>query len=103
MQLKNIFIHHVHFWLKNKADQQKLIEGLNTLATISHVKQIHVGVAADTHRSVIDRSYDASLLIIFDNQTEHDAYQIDPIHNKFVENYAGPLCEKIVVQDSIDA
>jgi len=103
MQLKNIFTHHVHFWLKNKADLPKFIEGLNTLATISHVKQIHVGVKADTHRDVVDRSYDASLLIIFDNQAAHDAYQIDPIHDKFVENYAGPHCEKVVVQDSVDA
>jgi hypothetical protein len=103
MLLKNIFTHHVHFWLKNKADQAELIEGLNLLATISHVKQIHIGVPADTHRSVVDRSYDASLLIIFDNKAAHDAYQIDPIHHKFVDGYAGPLCEKIVVQDCIDA
>jgi len=103
MLLKNIFIHHVHFWLKNKADHQKLIEGLNSLAAISYVKQIHVGIPADTHRSVVDRSYDASLLIIFDNQAAHDAYQIDPVHDLFVENYAAPLCEKIVVQDCIDA
>jgi len=103
MLLKNIFTHHVHFWLKNKADQQKLIEGLSILADISYVKQIHIGVPADTHRGVVDRSYDASLLIIFEDQAAHDAYQIDPIHHVFVENYAGLLCEKIVVQDSIDA
>jgi len=103
MLLKNIFTHHVHFWLKNKTDHQKLIEGLNSLAAISHIKQIHIGVPADTHRGVVDRSYDASLLIIFENQAAHDAYQMDPVHDLFVENYAGPLCEKIVVQDSVDA
>ncbi len=103
MLLKNSFIHHVHFWLKNKADQQKLIEGLHALAPITHIKQINIGVAADTHRDVVDRSYDASLLIIFDNQAAHDAYQIDPIHETFVENYAKPLCERVVVQDSVDA
>ncbi len=103
MLLKNIFTHHVHFWLKNKADHQKLIEGLYTLTGISYVKQIHIGVPADTHRGVVDRSYDASLLIIFEDKAAHDAYQIDPVHNQFVENYAAPLCEKIVVQDSVDA
>jgi hypothetical protein len=41
--------------------------------------------------------------MLFDNQAEQDAYQIDPIHNLFVENYAKPLCEKIVVQDCVDA
>lgn len=103
MLLQNIFIHHVHFWLKNKADQAKLIEGLHILEPITHIKQIHIGVMADTHRDVVDRTYDASLLIIFDNQAAHDAYQIDPIHLVFVEEYAKPLCEKVVVQDSIDA
>src|SRR4051812_3586494 len=103
MLLKNIFTHHVHFWLKNKADHAKLIEGLRILSDISYIKQIHIGVPADTHRGVVDRSYDASLLIIFEDKAAHDAYQIDPIHDRFVDNYAGPLCEKIVVQDSVDA
>ena len=102
MLLQNIFTHHVHFWLKNKADLPKLIEGLNLLTPITHINQIQIGIPADTHRNVVDRSYDASLLILFDNQAAHDAYQIDPIHQIFVDNYAGPLCEKVVVQDSID-
>ncbi|MDB5030044.1 Dabb family protein [Mucilaginibacter sp.] len=102
MQLKNTFVHHVHFWLKDKADLQKLIEGLNILASISHVRNIHIGIPADTHRSVVERSYDASLLILFDNQAEHDAYQIHPIHDEFVANYAGPLCEKVVVTDAVN-
>jgi hypothetical protein len=103
MLLQNIFTHHVHFWLKNNADLPKLIEGLNSLVPITHIKQIHIGIPADTYRDVVDRSYDASLLIIFDNQAAHDAYQIDPIHEKFVVEYAAPLSEKVVVQDSVDS
>lgn len=102
MQLKNTFVHHVHFWLKDKAALPQLIEGLNILASISHVRQIHIGVKADTHRTVVERSYDASLLILFDTQEAHDAYQVDPIHDKFVAGYAGPLCEKVVVTDAIN-
>jgi hypothetical protein len=103
MLLQNIFVHHVYFWLKDKAELPKLIEGLNSLAAITYIKQIHVGVPASTHRDVVDRSYDASLLIIFDNQDYQDAYQVDAIHENFVENYAKPLCAKIVVKDSVDA
>jgi len=103
MLLKNIFVHHVHFWLKDKADLPKMIEGLHSLVPINHIKQIQVGVPADTHRDVVDRSYDASLLIIFEDKAAQDAYQVDPIHNVFVEKYAKPLCAKIVVQDSVDA
>jgi len=103
MLLSDIFVHHVHFWLNNQAELPKLLEGLQKLAQIKHIKQIHIGVKADTHRDVVDRSYDASLLIIFDNQQAHDAYQVDPIHDDFVANYVKPYVSKVVVQDSIDA
>jgi hypothetical protein len=102
MLLKNTFVHHVHFWLKDKADQPKLIEGLNTLLPITSIRDIHIGVPADTKRDVIDRSYDVSLLILFDGPAEQEAYQVDPTHVFFAENYAKPLCAKVVVQDSIN-
>lgn len=102
MSLKNTFVHHVHFWLKDKADQPKLIEGLNTLLPITSIRDIHIGVPADTNRDVIDRSYDVSLLILFDGPVEQEAYQVDPTHVLFAENYAKPLCAKVVVQDSIN-
>jgi hypothetical protein len=102
MLLKNTFVHHVHFWLKNKADKQQLIDGLETLMPISHIRDIHIGVMADTHRDVVDRSYDVSLLLLFDTPEAQDAYQVDPIHELFVDNYAKPLCSKVVVADSIN-
>ena len=71
MFLKNTFVHHVHFWLKDKADKAKLIEGLYSLAPIESIRSIHIGVPADTNRDVIDRSYDVSLLILFDDQAAH--------------------------------
>lgn len=102
MLLENTFVHHVHFWLKNKEDQPTLIEGLNTLLPIPHIRQIHIGVPADTNRDVIDRSYDVSLLLLFDSPEAQQAYQIDPTHVKFAEEYAKPLCAKVIVQDSIN-
>ncbi len=102
MLIKNTFVHHVHFWLKDKADLKKFIEGVNILAPISHVRDIHIGVPAETYRSVVDRSYDVSLLVFFDNQAEHDAYQVDPVHNEFVAKYIH-LCAKVVVMDAVDA
>ncbi len=102
MLLKNTFVHHVHFWLKNKEDKQQLIAGLNTLIPISHIRDIHIGIPADTNRAVIDRSYDVSLLLLFDSKEAQDAYQDDPTHVIFAEEYAKPLCSKVVVQDSIN-
>ncbi|MGZ3873518.1 MAG: Dabb family protein [Mucilaginibacter sp.] len=102
MLLKNTFVHHVHFWLKDKADKQQLIDGLNTLIPISHIREIHIGVPAETFRGVVDRSYDVSLLLLFDNPEAQEAYQVDPTHVIFAENCAKPLCSKVVVSDSVN-
>ena len=102
MLLKNTFVHHVHFWLNDKADKQQLIDGLNTLQPIVHIRDIHIGVPANTNRDVIDRSYDVSLLLLFDTPAAQDAYQTDPTHVNFAENYAKPLCSRVVVQDSVN-
>lgn len=98
---ENTFVHHVHFWLKDKADRQQLIDGLNTLKPITHIRQMHIGVPADTHRNVVDRSYDVSLLLLFDSAEAEEAYQVHPTHHAFAESVAKPLCAKVVVSDSV--
>ena len=58
---KSMLTHHVFFWLKNpgsSADLDKLIEGLMTLQKIESVRQLHIGVPADTEkRPVVDNSF----------------------------------------------
>jgi hypothetical protein len=105
MELKNIFIHHVYFWLNNpdsKDDLNKLKEGLTKLSKVKTIKQFHMGKPADTNRDVIERTYAISWLCMFDNAADQESYQKDPIHLKFVEDYSA-LWEKVVVYDSIDA
>ena len=102
---KNIFVHHVYFWLKNpanKADKDKLVEGLQKLSKVNTIKMFHIGQPAATNRDVIDRSYAISWLVLFNNKADQDSYQSDPIHLKFVEECAG-LWNKVVVYDSEDA
>lgn len=102
---KNMFVHHVYFWLKNpesKEDLQKLIEGLKKLTKIKYIRMFHIGVPADTNRDVIDTSYSISWLNIFDNKEDEEKYQVDPIHLKFVEE-CSPLWTKVLVYDSVDA
>ena len=104
-QKKGMFIHHVYFWLKNsgnKEDKAKLIEGLKKLSKVSKIKNFYIGQPAATRREVIDSSYDVSWLLFFDNATDQDSYQTDPIHLKFVEECSA-LWTKVVVYDSIDA
>jgi hypothetical protein len=104
MQLKNTFVHQVYFWLHDKANAPKLIEGLEVMLPITSIRDIHIGVPAPSEeRDVIERSYDVSLLVTFDNLADHDHYQADPLHDIFREQYAGPLCKKVMVLDSVDA
>ena len=101
---KNMFIHHVYFWLKNEgseADKKKLVEGLQTLTKVKNIEMHHIGQPADTNREVIDRSYAISWMLIFKNKADEESYQVDPIHLDFVKNYSH-LWSKVVVYDSVD-
>lgn len=102
---KKQLLHHVFFWLKNpdsKEDLNKLIGGLETLRKIETVKKLHIGVPASTEkRPVVDSSYSVSELMVFDDVEGQNAYQVHPLHTKFVEQYSS-LWDRVVVYDSID-
>lgn len=100
---KELFVHHVYFFLKNKgneADRNKLMEGLEKLKKVPTIRLSHVGVPAATNRSVIEKGYDVSWMLFFDNLDEEEMYQKHPIHLKFVEDYSH-LWEKVIVYDAI--
>lgn len=103
MELKNTFIHHVYFWLKNpesKEDLQKLVDGLEALASVEEIKMYHIGVPAPTDREVIDNTYAVSWLNIFETSEDHDAYQVHPKHLKFISDCSS-LWSKVKVYDSL--
>lgn len=95
-------VHHVFFWLKNresKDDLAKLLAGLKTLGAIETVKAIHIGVPAETEqRGVVDASYSASEILFFEDVAGQNAYQVHPIHQKFVAD-CQHLWERVVVYD----
>ncbi|TDB65158.1 Dabb family protein [Arundinibacter roseus] len=100
---KELFVHHVFFYLKNPdsaQDEAKLLEGLEKLSKVSTIQMVHIGRPASTNRSVIEKGYAVSWLCFFKNLIEEEMYQTDPIHLKFVEDYAH-LWEKVVVYDSV--
>jgi len=102
MILENIFAHHVLFWLNDKADKQRFIDGLQILTTITSIKDIHIGIVAGSHGGPTDDTYDVSLLILFNNQADHELYEVDPIHQGFIGEY-GKLCSKVLAYDSVNA
>lgn len=96
--------HHVFFWLKRPGsaeDRATLIAGLRALAAIPSVRHLHVGVPASTEkRAVVDNSYDVAELMFFDSVAAQEAYQVHPLHQKFVSDHAH-LWAKVVVYDSV--
>lgn len=100
---KNVFIHHVYFWLSNlksNTDRNQLIEGLNKLSSVTTIKTFHIGLPAATSREVIDSSYSVSWLLLFKSKEDQDSYQTDPIHLKFVED-CKHLWSKVIVYDTV--
>lgn len=105
VKLKGALVHHVFFWLKepnNEAHKKQLVAALNELIKVETIKMSHIGFPASTEdRDVVDHSYSVSYMAMFDDQKGQDAYQVHPIHVKFVEENQH-LWNKVVVYDSID-
>lgn len=100
---KELFIHHVFFYLKdpnNAQDEAKLLEGLHKLAKVPTIDYVHIGKPAPTSRSVIVRDYSYSWMCFFKNIIEEEIYQTHPIHLDFIKEYSH-LWEKVVVYDSV--
>lgn len=103
-QMKNVFIHHVYFWLKNtgsESDRNKLVEGLKKLSEVKTIANFHIGKPAATNRDVIERGYAVSWFVQFANDADQASYQTDPVHLKFVED-CSHLWSKVIVYDSVD-
>ena len=97
------FIHSVYFWLKRdlSAEQIESFEkGLESLTTIENVKQGFIGIPAPTNRPIIDRTYDNSLILIFENKEQHDIYQEHPVHEEFRQRY-GDFWIKVSIFDTV--
>jgi len=105
VKISSALVHHVFFWLKepkNEAHKMQLVKALNELLKVKTIKLSHLGFPAGTEsRDVVDHSYSVSYLVMFDNQADQDAYQVDPIHTKFVEENSH-LWDKVIVYDSVD-
>ena len=98
------FRHVVYFWLNNPEDvsQRKLF--LNNLkefiSNMENIQDAHIGIPADTHREVIDNSYQFCLNLGFENKAEHDIYQEHHLHKLFIDKSAH-LWKRVLVYDSI--
>jgi hypothetical protein len=105
IQLKGALVHHVFFWLRepqNEAHKKQLVKALNDLLKVETIKLSHIGFPAGTEsRDVVDHSYSVSYMVMFADQAGQDAYQVHPLHVKFVDENSH-LWDKVVVYDSVD-
>jgi hypothetical protein len=99
-----MLVHTVYFWLKDErqgdGDLQNFRAGLETLADIECANAVHIGTPAATDpRPVIDTSYTFALTVLLDSLEDQAAYQVHPLHKKFVENFA-PYWDKVLIYDA---
>jgi hypothetical protein len=97
--LKRGFVHTVFFWLKEKENHAALHAGILKLADNDLIVSAYVGTPADTHREVIDSSYDFTITFIFKNKADQDSYQVHPQHLEFIDNCA-KYWDKVQVYDA---
>ncbi len=91
--------HHVYFWIKKDADHKAFEHGLETLLSIDTVVEGSWGRQAKTEeRPVTDKTWTYALSLKFDSIADHDTYQVDEIHDMFVEANKDKW-EKVLVMD----
>ena len=103
--MKNVFVHHVFFWLKDPKDQEarkQFEDGLQGLITVPQIQSSHIGTPVESPREVVDDSFTYSYMAFFKSKEDQNIYQTHPIHLKFIED-CQHLWEKVVVYDAMDS
>lgn len=98
-----MFIHSVYFWLADDLTEQQratFVELASALTRIESVRHGWLGTPAPTDRPIIERSYSYALTVVFDDQEAHDAYQIDPVHDRFRDE-CGTFWTRVLIYDSL--
>ena len=102
--MKNIFVHHVFFWLKEPQNEQArkdFEKGLQGLITVPQIQSYHIGTPVESPREVVDDSFTYSYMAFFKSKEDQTIYQTHPIHLKFIED-CQHLWEKVIVYDAMD-
>ena len=84
--------HHVYFWLKEEhknAEASAAFEkALDAVCLVPNIASGGWGVSAATpERPVTDKTFDYAIYLTFDSVEKHDAYQVHPEHDVFVDGY----------------
>ncbi len=97
------FIHTVYFYAaEGLTDKRKteFIDGLAELAKTPSIQKVYYGPPAGTPREVVDNNYLLAWICHFKSSEDHDLYQKDPIHLKFIEDYKD-VWSKVLIYDNL--
>jgi hypothetical protein len=94
--------HTVVFWLDPQLSDSQVEAFESGITRLCKIKSVRQGVwgkpGPTTPRPVIDRTYSYALTAIFDDVQSHDEYQVDPIHQAFVERF-GTFWTHLIIYD----
>lgn len=83
---KGKMIHQVFFWLNENENVENFLEEASVLGKCPTVGEFFIGQPAPTEaRDVVDHSYQVACTLFFDSLEDQSAYQVDPIHLKFID------------------
>jgi hypothetical protein len=99
-----MLVHNVYFALKDKSDAavQKMLAACRKYLT-QHPGTVFFAcgtLAKELNRPVNVRDFDIALHVVFDTQAAHDAYQVAPRHEQFIEENKSNWAE-VRVFDSV--
>tara|TARA_R110002096_G_scaffold16106_6_gene54984 strand:- start:2574 stop:2879 length:306 start_codon:yes stop_codon:yes gene_type:complete len=87
-----MLIHSVYFWLDeslSSAQKAEFEAGMKALFSIDVVASGEIGTPAATpERPVTNNTFDYALFLKFEKVEDHNAYQIHPDHQVFVDNFS---------------
>jgi hypothetical protein len=99
-----MLVHSVFFWLRDDIDEemrQAFRRGLESLRGVPVVREMYVGVPADSpSRPVLVTDYDFALTVIMDDMSAHDIYQEHPLHLAFLRDFKG-YWSRVQIYDAI--
>lgn len=96
------FVHAVYFWYKEdlSEDRKATFENsLDELTKVESIEAVYYGRPSVSQREVVDDSYDLAWVCTFADSAAQEAYQVDPIHKKFVQEY-NDVWSKVKIYDS---
>jgi len=98
------FIHTVYFYAAEGLTDQRKKEfmeiGLPMLAKSATIQKVYYGPPSGVGREIVDNDYLAAWICHFKTSADHDAYQEDPIHLKFIEDY-NDVWGKVLIYDNL--